>query len=454
MSAARSVGEIIEELGIGNYHWRLLVIVGCVIAFAAVEILVISFVLPILIDQWHLSGLKAGLLGSGALIGMTAGNWAGGWYADLKGRIKAMQWAVVVYAVFTGLTALTTDFYSAFLLRCLTGIGVGASVTVAVTYLSEHLPTGYRGRFLVYAETFWPIGVVVIVAISWGILDTNIFNETLVNVSAWRVLFVICAFPLLFAAVIRYELGESPFYLTNTGQYEAAVDRLYEIAKLNNVQVKVNPQTIAETDADEESVDLFTLFDHTYRKRTVVVCLMWFGATFGFYGVFIWLPETLETATLGGNVYEQLFWVSVVQLPGILSATLLIDRIGRKATIGAYFFLAGIFILLFAGGLVGEYQALFITPFVALLLGSFFLIGAWGPMFAYTTELYPTELRGRGFGFASAVGRIASISGPVFVGALVSWSYFVALSPFGIGLIIAGFVVFGLGEETIDSVLE
>ncbi len=118
-------------------------------------------------------------------------------------------------------------------------------------------------------------------------------------------------------------------------------------------------------------------------------------------------------------------------------------------TIGGYLLLAGVFTFTFATELAGWSIAGLevVHPLLSLFLASFFLIGAWGPMLAYTAELFPTEVRGTGFGFASGIGKIASISGPIVAGLLVTWGYFVALTPFAIGMAAGAVLILTWGRR-------
>ncbi|WP_435348593.1 MFS transporter [Haloarchaeobius sp. HRN-SO-5] len=453
MGESTTVSESVDSLSTGPFHRRLLALTGGVLSFAAVEILVISFVLPQLVSNWSLSGFEAGLLGSASLIGIMLGNWVGGWYGDRAGRVVALQWSVLGYSLCAALTALSVGFYSAFVFRLLTGVFVGGTIAVDVSYLTEHLPTDRRGRYLVYLEAFWPSGTLLSVLVAWLVLSAFSTGGTTFGIDSWRVLFLFAALPALATPILRRTLAETPYYLAGDGRLDAANDRIREMSRANGDEF----HPVTEPGDDEgESASFRRLFAPGLRGRTALVCVLWFGLNFGFYGVFIWLPSTFEAVPLGGSTYEQLFVVGAVQLPGVVSAALLVDRLGRRPTIGGYLFLSGIFMVLFADGLgSGSTLAAVVPlpPLASLFLSSFFLIGAWGPMFAYTVEVFPTSVRGTGFGFASGVGKIAAILGPVMAGALVPMGYRIALLPFGFGVALAGAVVLAVGPETRDEAL-
>jgi MFS transporter, putative metabolite:H+ symporter len=90
---------------------------------------------------------------------------------------------------------------------------------------------------------------------------------------------------------------------------------------------------------------------------------------------------------------------------------------------------------------------------------SFFALGAWGALYAWTPELYPTEIRATGVGWASGMSRIAGILAPILGGILfgiattASGSLLYVLSLWSAAFLVGGIVVFLLGVETRSQAL-
>jgi putative MFS transporter len=450
-----SVSAVLDGIPIGRFHHRLLAICGSAWAFDGMEVIVISFTLPALIAAWGLGGVSAGLLGSASLMGMIAGNWSWGWYADRHGRKAAFQWTVLTYSVFTGLTALAVGFYSGFALRFLTGVGLGGALAVDTSYLSEHLPTNRRGRYLVYLDAFWPIGNLLAVGLAWVFLGVLPEGGTVAvpavgEVAGWRLLFAAASFPALLVFVIRSQLAETPYYLARTGRVEEANDRLRAIAAENGGEfTPIDPEDVTETAAPGYR----RLFESDLVGRTTMIAAAWFAINFGYYGVFIWLPQTVGAAGVVGNVYAYFALIALVQIPGYLSAAYLVEKVGRKPTLGSYLLLSGVFTFVFAAAMPDvDLFGLGVTgfwPFVGgLLAASFFALGAWGAIYAYTPELFPTEARATGNGFAGGVGKVAAVLGPILAGALVESGYLAALAPLALAFALGGVVVLAFGRET------
>ena len=465
-----TVAEVLDSIPVGAFHRRLLAVCGSAWAFDGMEVIIISFTLPVLIGAWGLSGLAAGLLGAASLMGMILGNWGWGWYADQYGRKGAFQWTVLCYSVFAGLTALAVGFYSGFALRFLTGVGLGGALAVDTSYLSEHLPTDRRGRYLVYLDAFWPVGNVIAVALAWVFLSVLPAGGTVGvplvgEVAGWRLLFASAALPALLVFVIRSQLRETPYFLARSGDVEGANERIKAIAEENGESFE--PIT-ADDVAARPAADFSRLFAPDVRRQTLMIAAAWFAINFGYYGVFIWLPQTVgaagvvETISIGGftieGIYGYFVLIALVQIPGYFSAAYLVERVGRKPTLGSYLVLSGVFTFVFAASmpdvsLFGLRLSGFWPFFGGLLAASFFTLGAWGAIYAYTPELFPTEARATGNGFAGGVGKIAAVIGPILAGALVSSGYLAALVPLAVAFVLGGLVVLAFGRETMGQPL-
>jgi len=89
----------------------------------------------------------------------------------------------------------------------------------------------------------------------------------------------------------------------------------------------------------------------------------------------------------------------------------------------------------------------------------FFSLGAWGAVYAYTPEMYPTRARGSGAGWAAAVGRIGAVAAPYIVGVIYQSYGKVAgyATVFGIltgVFVVVAIAVFILGVETKGRTLD
>ena len=185
------------------------------------------------------------------------------------------------------------------------------------------------------------------------------------------------------------------------------------------------------------------------RRTTLLLWLVWFMISIGYYGAFTWLPSWFRSKGFAlPSVYLNSFIMALAQVPGYFSAAWLIERWGRRWTLGAYLLLSGVFAWLFA---------LAATPASvvgAAIFLSFFALGAWGALYAYTPEAYPTSIRTTGIGTASAMTRIAGAIAPSIGAMVVGASLALPLAVFAIAYAVAAVAALLLPSESRNALLE
>ncbi|MFQ5871226.1 MAG: MFS transporter [Candidatus Geothermarchaeales archaeon] len=440
MAVTDTTGGYIDRIGFGRFQTRLLFVCGAGWLADAWEVVLVAFIVPGIISEWSLSNGEASLVISSIFIGMLVGAWFWGSISDYLGRRLGFQYTVLIDSVFGLLSAFSPNFLVLALLRGLTGFGVGGTLPVDYSVFAEYLPTKRRGRYLVYLESFWAVGTVVAAGIAF--LVTGAVGAT----PGWRYLLAISAAPGLVIFLIRRYIPESPRYLVLQGRESEAREVLRRVAAENAVDIEVGEITA------EEKTTKFTvsaLWIGRFVKTTLMLWVAWFTISIGYYGVWTWLPKILaERLQLAPAEFHHAYWyvflMAFAQLPGYFSAAYLIERIGRKWTLGSYLVASGLFTYLFA-------QLTGLTSIVsALIMMAFFSLGAWGSLYAYTPELYPTEIRSTGMGWAAGMTRIAGILAP-FLPALLTLP--LALLVFGGAFVVGGVAVIALGRETMGQAL-
>ena len=167
-----------------------------------------------------------------------------------------------------------------------------------------------------------------------------------------------------------------------------------------------------------------------YRRRTIIVWLLWSSTYFVYYGIGTWLPSLYRTV-YHMSVSDSLRWGSIANIMQVLivaASALFVDKLGRKLWFGGAFIVSAA--LMLSLGLLGAK-----TAGEVVVLGSltFAVLGSNATMlYLYTPEIYPTRMRAAGTGLATSFLRAASAAGPFLVG-------FVLKS----GGIAAVFLVFG-----------
>ena len=423
------VEAVLGAAGFTPFHRRAVAITGIAWTFVAMEILLIGFTLPLFGSLWGLSATWLGWIGASALAGSLVGSLLLGRLADQIGRRQIFQASILWYSILTALTALAWGPASLLTLRFLAGIGLGGMLVVDPSLLAEYLPPQRRGRYLVLLDFFWPVGLLLAIGLSWVFLD-RLGGE-------WRWLFVAAALPAFLAAVVRRTLPESPYWLARHGRLAEAAGVLGGITGH-----PVNGESLAVS--QEPSSSPRELLGPRLRATSAIIILIWVALNVSYYGLFIWLPGVLAgEGTITLNPYLLLALVALAQFPGYAASLWLVEAWGRKPTLATFLALGGVSALTFA---LTNSTAVYVA---ALFFVGFFNLGAWGAVYPYTSELFPTRLRSTAFGMVEGVGKAAAIAGPYLFGYLLDTTGATVWSlAFVAAVMAAGALVTLLGRET------
>ncbi len=436
MSTTLTYDQAIETVGFGRFQRKLMWVCGLGWAADAMEVLLIAFALPAIGQEWNLSNAQKGLLGTAIFLGMLAGAWGWGWLSDRVGRKTGFISTVAIDSVFGLLSAFSPSFAWLVLLRAATGFGVGGTLPVDYSIFAEYLPARKRGRYLVLLESFWALGTIVAAGLAWLVVPRL----------GWRWLLALSALPGLIIFFIRRYIPESPRYLLVSGQKDRARAVLAQVARENGTQLPEG-ELLAPPPAPRGRVrDLWT---PRLARTTLFLWLIWFTISLGYYGVFTWLPSYFKLKGMALlPVYQNTFLLALAQLPGYFSAAYLVERLGRRRTLAFYMVASGLFTYLFAVATS--------MPFVVgmAVWMSFFALGAWGALYAYTPEAYPTTLRTTGMGAASGMTRIAGAIAPSLGAALMGASLVIPLTVYAVAYLIGGLAALGLPLETRQQPLQ
>ena len=402
-----ALGERMDRLPFTRRHLRVLTGSGIGWALDAMDVGLISFILAALTIQWGLTPGEAGWIASVGFIGMAIGASLGGLLADRLGRRQVFALTLLVYGLATGASALVGGIVLLLVFRFFVGLGLGAELPVASTYVSEFAPARIRGRLIVILEAFWAVGWTAAALIGYFVIP--------LSDDGWRWAFVIGAVPAVYAFAVRWGLPESPRWLAQQGRIAEAT-RIVESFEADAGMLSAEPVLTAEKRSlgRDAASRLSTLWAAEFRLRTASIWLIWFCVNFAYYGAFIWIPSILVAAGYDlVRSFQFTLIITLAQLPGYAVAAWLIEVWGRRATLSVFLLGSAVSAVFFGtadgvGAIIASGMAL-----------SFFNLGAWGALYAVTPEIYPTSLRATGSGWAAGIGRIASIIAPLIVPALL-----------------------------------
>jgi MFS family permease len=379
--------------GITRYQWLVLFIAWLGWVFDAMDATIYAIVLhPALHDllQSHGEtvspeqiGWYGGIIFSIFLIGWAIGGIVFGVMADYFGRTKTLIITILIYAIFTGLAALSQDWWHLAIYRFLTALGIGGEWAAGAALVAETWPEEKRAKAAGILQSAWAVGFFLAAA----------FN-LLLKGYGWRVLFVIGIFPAFVSLLVRWHVKEP--------------DRW---AKVHSQTTTINP--IRMTD----------IFRPPLRRSTLVGSALTFVAVFGLWGATNWAPTLIrelpdlkgsDAATLSASVSYAIMALNGGAVLGYLAFGPLADRFGRRAVF-AFMCLGSLVMLPVTYLLPTTYAGvLMLLP----LLG-FFNNGIFSGFPIYLPELYPTRLRATGAGFCFNAGRALASTSPFLTGWLV-----------------------------------
>lgn len=390
---------------------KLLGVAGLGWMFDAMDVGMLSFIIAALSKDWGLTPHQMGWIGSVNSIGMAVGALLFGLWADRIGRKNVFIITLLMFSLAGGISAFTTTFALFLILRFFVGMGLGGELPVASTLVSESVAAKDRGRIIVLLESFWAFGWLLAAVISYFIIPSY----------GWRIALIISAIPALYALYLRLKLPDSPAFSAKRG----------------------NNRTVLQNIRD--------VWSKEYARSTWVLWIVWFTVVFSYYGMFLWLPSVMVMKGFSMiQSFEYVLIMTLAQLPGYYSAAWLIEKMGRKFVLVTYLLGTAASALVFG---MAETTAMLMTSGILL---SFFNLGAWGALYAYSPEQYPGVIRGTGTGMAAAVGRIGGILGPLLVGSLVAANYSIGFifTIFCISILTGVIAIAFFGRETRQIVLE
>jgi MFS transporter, putative metabolite:H+ symporter len=436
----------IERLPLTGWYARLMSIVGTAHFFDAFDSLTIAIVLPILVGIWHITPAQIGLLISVGFVGQMIGAVCLGWLAERQGRLRVLQWTLAIIALFSIACAFAWDYNSFLVFRTVQGIGLGAEVPIAATYLNEFTKAQYRGRLIIFLQSCFAGGIVI----------TSLVAVWIIPHLGWPWMFILGTLPALLALGMRRLAPESPRWLASKRRLpeaDAIVSALEARAERDG---PLPPLPANIPPIVTEPAGFADLFKGIYVNRTLTAWAIAFCTAFVGYGLLTWLPTIFRTIYKLPieQVLQYNLIFAIVGFVGALAGMSIIDALGRRICFLISFAGAGLGMI--ALWLLGDGR----TPTDVIWLAcisQFFMTFLLTGVYLYIPETYPTRMRALGVGVASSWMRIAAIVAPTIVGYILTGAgsdVGKAFLMFGIVGLVGAVVVVACCIETRGRILE
>jgi MFS family permease len=347
-------------------------------------------------------GFYSSVVFSVMLLGWAIGGICFGIIADYIGRTKALAATILIYSLFTGLSAAAQSWGQLAGFRFVTGLGLGGEWAAGAALVAEVWPDHLRAK----------AGAMLQSAAAFGYFFAALITR-IVDVGSWRYVYLVGAVPAIFVLFIRLLVKEPERWIEARDQR-----RLVRAGALSKAG--------AQHQASEESAfTLKQLFGPRLRRDTIVASSLAFTVLLALWGATMWIPSVIRevSARQGFGPADQNRYATYAvmllnggSLFGYLGFGPLADRFGRRAA----------FLCFFIGGVILFPVTFLLTSgitqiFILLPLVGIFTLGITSGFPIYLPELFPTRVRTTGVGLCYNLGRIVTAGGVLITGTLVGF---------------------------------
>jgi MFS family permease len=406
-------------------QWRIWLLASAGKFFEGLVVFMTGVALPLIVKDFGLSPVEKGIVSAAPLAGIMVGAIALGGLADTYGRRRMFVVEMVVFALF--LTGLTWSPNYPWLVVFLFGVGLalGCDYPTAHLVISESIASKDRGKLVLSAFAFQAIGALVGTVVGFLILSN------LPEIGAWRWMYATAIVPAILVVLGRLRISDSGHWLMSQGrkaEAEAEVARLLEREPPYPKEVR-----LADLSASEQAAaarvrrtggwrELFIL---PGRRATILASVPWFLQDLSTYGIGIFTPtilvkvighEDIAAPNVSALIARDILaakgaaLLDVLLIVGILAAVLLADRVGRirLQMIGFIGCAAGLGLATLS--LQAAEPARSILLFGGFMLFNFMTnVGPNAQTYLLAGEVFPTEVRGKGAGFAAAFAKVGAV---------------------------------------------
>ncbi|XP_077471849.1 solute carrier family 22 member 21-like isoform X1 [Stigmatopora argus] len=357
-----------------------------------------------IVSQWGLvceNAWKVPFSTSMFFVGVLFGSLISGQLSDRFGRKRVLFATLTLQSVTTLIQATSVNWIMFCALNCLRGVGHVSCYVASFVLGSEMLCESARLTYSLVGQSLaFSLGYALLPFLAYFIRD-------------WRLLLVACAIPGLLFIPSWWVIPESPRWLLQKGRVEEAELVIRRAAKLNRVHA---PDVIFKPGERSgllqkpgENEKTYTIMDlirtPNLRNITGLGFIIWLVTALAFYGL------SLNTSNLKGNIYLNSLVSAATDAVGNVLTWLLINKVSRPNLLSSTLMFSGIMHL--AVKMVPEDMNVLFQ--VLVLTGKLGVAVAYGMIFVFFAELYPTVVRNSGLGVVATAGRIGTIISPYVI---------------------------------------
>lgn len=397
---------LIDNAKFNRFHLRTLLLCALIIIFDGYDLVVYGVVLPVLMQEWGLTPMQAGALGSYALFGMMIGAIVFGQLADRIGRRLSIAICIVLFSGFTFINGFATNVTEFGICRFIAGLGIGGVMPNVVALMNEYAPKKMRGTLVAIMFSGYSVGGMMA---AW-------LGMQMIPQFGWQSVFYIAILPLVLLPVILLLLPESLAFLLRQNKVGAVREIITKIApKTTTFDMSVKMDTSASEPAIADKPGVKQLFTADKALPSVLLWCAFFCCLLMVYALTSWLPKLMNNAGFSlGSSLQFLLVLNVGAIAGAIFGGWLGDRSNLPRVLTYFFIAAAVSITLM--GL----DVPMVVRYLAIAIAGAATIGSQILLYACAAQYYPLHIRSTGLGWASGIGRNGAIVGPLLGGYLLS----------------------------------
>jgi benzoate transport len=398
------------------------------------DVLVIAFTAPQISTEWGILPQSLGWVFSAAVIGMTFGALFLAPQADKVGRKAMILFCATLMGVSVFATSYATSVNQLIIYRFASGLGIGGMLASASTLSSEYAPGKSKNFWVTLVVGGYPVGAVL----------AGLAAGEIIPAYGWKVMFRVAGVATLITIpLIVFFMEESLEYLVKQRPANA-------LKRVNRLLTKMNIPDLAELPAIHEetkAASVKELFKGELTPQTISLWTAFLTAFATLYFLLSWIPKLTTTAGLSerlgiysGTVFNLGSFIGILSLGGLAI------KIGLRKTILIFLGAAAILMMVF-----GFFSGSFMVLIMFGLIGFTMQAGFVG-LYAVAAQMYPSQIRTTGVGWAIGAGRLGAVLGPILAGYLVAAGLTLALNfiIFSVPCIIAGVAAISIKSNEVS----
>ena len=411
-------GTSVRSTPMTAMQWRIWTLAAAGKFFEGLVVFMTGVALPLISEEFNITKTQHGVVGAASLFGILIGAIALGGLSDYFGRKVMFIAEMIIFMVFLLLLVFSPSYIWLVVFLFGLGVALGCDYPTAHLIISESIPSAMRGRLVLGAFGFQALGALVGTVVGYLVL------KNIPDIGAWRWMYGTAILPALLVAIGRFTITESPHWLLVRGRHDDARTEMTRL--LARKPPYPNDVKLAPPVAHKSPRNFLTLFNSANRRATILASVPWFLQDLGTYGIGIFTP-TILAASIGHkanhvrNLAELINndvlaakgagFIDLLLIVGIVGAILLVNKVGsiRLQILGFIGCAAGLAIAASSTYVSGGNEILLI--FAGFMVFNFMTnLGPNAQTYLLAGEVFPTNVRGMGAGFAAAFAKIGAVT--------------------------------------------